>query len=43
VPEGVDVREVDLGSELQILGFHTRQRTVQPGTSGWDEDPAVEI
>lgn len=26
VPEGVDVREVDLGSELQILGFHARRR-----------------
>jgi redox-sensing transcriptional repressor len=30
VPEGVDVREVDLGSELQILGFHTRQRDLAP-------------
>lgn len=29
VPDGVDVREVDLGSELQILGFHARQRAVQ--------------
>lgn len=29
VPDGVDVREVDLGSELQILGFHARQRSVQ--------------
>lgn len=27
VPDGVDVREVDLGSELQILGFHARQRS----------------
>jgi redox-sensing transcriptional repressor len=24
VPDGVEVREVDLGSELQILGFHAR-------------------
>lgn len=30
VPDGVDVREVDLGSELQILGFHARQRAVRP-------------
>ncbi|HEY0188662.1 MAG TPA: redox-sensing transcriptional repressor Rex [Cellulomonas sp.] len=42
VPDGVDVREVDLGSELQILGFHTRQREVAPrggaDGSGPDED-----
>jgi redox-sensing transcriptional repressor len=43
VPEGVDVREVDLGSELQILGFHTRQRAAGPGTTAWADDPAVEI
>ncbi|WP_369408626.1 redox-sensing transcriptional repressor Rex [Cellulomonas triticagri] len=30
VPDGVDVREVDLGSELQILGFHARQRAGAP-------------
>jgi redox-sensing transcriptional repressor len=30
VPDGVDVREVDLGSELQILGFHARQRSTTP-------------
>ncbi len=38
VPEGVDIREVDLGSELQILGFHARQRSAQPagGTLGVD-------
>lgn len=30
VPDGVDVREVDLGSELQILGFHARQRSTRP-------------
>ncbi|VTR78159.1 redox-sensing transcriptional repressor Rex [Cellulomonas hominis] len=30
VPDGVDVREVDLGSELQILGFHARRRSAQP-------------
>ncbi len=27
VPDGVDLREVDLGSELQILGFHAQRRT----------------
>ena len=25
VPDGVEVREVDLGSEMQILGFHARR------------------
>lgn len=33
VPDGVDVREVDLGSELQILGFHARQRARRPATA----------
>lgn len=27
VPDGVDLREVDLGAELQILGFHAQRRT----------------
>ena len=26
VPDGVDVRSVDLASELQILAFHDRRR-----------------
>jgi redox-sensing transcriptional repressor len=39
VPDGVDVREVDLGSELQILGFHARQRSTRP-EDGAPADPA---
>ena len=30
VPEGVDVRKVDLGTELQILAFHQQQRQDKP-------------
>lgn len=30
VPDGIEVREVDLGSELQILGFHARQGAARP-------------
>jgi redox-sensing transcriptional repressor len=28
VPEGVDVRKVDLATELQILAFHEQRKTV---------------
>jgi redox-sensing transcriptional repressor len=28
VPEGVDVRKVDLASELQILAFHEQRKAV---------------
>jgi redox-sensing transcriptional repressor len=28
VPEGVDVRKVDLSIELQILAFHAQRRSV---------------
>jgi redox-sensing transcriptional repressor len=32
VPEGVDVRKVDLSIELQILAFHAQRRSVaRPG------------
>ena len=38
VPEGVDVRKVDLSIELQILAFHAQRRSVvrvlRPGESG---------
>jgi len=27
VPEGVDVRKVDLATELQILAFHEQRKT----------------
>jgi len=30
VPEGVELRSVDLGSELQILAFHSRERSGRP-------------
>jgi redox-sensing transcriptional repressor len=29
VPEGVDVRKVDLSIELQILAFHAQRRTAE--------------
>jgi redox-sensing transcriptional repressor len=33
VPEGVDVRKVDLSIELQILAFHAQRRSASvPGT-----------
>lgn len=41
VPDGVDVREVDLGSELQILGFHARQRSVAPAPAPADGAPVA--
>lgn len=31
VPDGVDVRSVDLGTELQILAFHQLRKTPRPG------------
>ena len=31
VPEGVDVRKVDLASELQILAFHAQRRAARAG------------
>jgi redox-sensing transcriptional repressor len=35
VPEGVDVRKVDLSIELQILAFHAQRRSVgRPGSRG---------
>ena len=30
VPEGVEVRKVDLAVELQILAFHEQRRTDEP-------------
>ncbi len=32
VPEGVEVRRVDLSTELQILSFHLKRMTVTPGS-----------
>ncbi|HEX2313835.1 MAG TPA: redox-sensing transcriptional repressor Rex [Thermomonospora sp.] len=40
VPEGVDVRKVDLSIELQILAFHEQRKNGGPGegqgTDGWE-------
>ena len=36
VPDGVDVRSVDLATELQILAFHQRRRTAERGTARSD-------
>jgi redox-sensing transcriptional repressor len=41
VPEGVDVRKVDLSIELQILAFHARRRGVSSGNAGRRSAPAV--
>jgi redox-sensing transcriptional repressor len=40
VPEGVDVRKVDLSIELQILAFHARRRGVG-GAAGGHSAPAA--
>ena len=39
VPDGVDVRKVDLSIELQILAFHAQRRTAE--RFGQASDPAV--
>jgi redox-sensing transcriptional repressor len=39
VPDGVDVRKVDLSIELQILAFHAQRRTAE--RFGQTSDPAV--
>jgi redox-sensing transcriptional repressor len=41
VPEGVDVRKVDLSIELQILAFHARRRGGTTGTAGGRSAPAA--
>jgi len=38
VPEGVDVRKVDLGTELQILAFHQQRRASNSGVRESAED-----
>jgi redox-sensing transcriptional repressor len=37
VPEGVDVRKVDLSTELQILAFHEQRKMLAAGTSAGAE------
>jgi redox-sensing transcriptional repressor len=39
VPEGVDVRKVDLSIELQILAFHARRRGGSSGAAGGRSAP----
>jgi redox-sensing transcriptional repressor len=41
VPEGVDVRKVDLSIELQILAFHARRRGGSSGAAGGRSAPAA--
>lgn len=43
VPEGVDVRRVDLSTELQILAFHAQQRSVASGVEDSDEADVVVV
>lgn len=37
VPEGVDVRKVDLSIELQILAYHEQRKSGSPDTGGVEE------
>jgi redox-sensing transcriptional repressor len=38
VPEGINVRKVDLGQELRILAFHEQRKTEDPrGVPGTQE------
>ena len=39
VPEGVDVRKVDLSTELQILAFHEQHKT----TAAQERMPVLEV
>ncbi|MFD0853333.1 redox-sensing transcriptional repressor Rex, partial [Actinomadura adrarensis] len=44
VPDGVDVRKVDLSIELQILAFHEQRKAGGPGEydpRGGDEPPGT--
>ena len=34
VPDGVDVRKVDLSTELQILAFHEQRKALAERTGG---------
>jgi redox-sensing transcriptional repressor len=38
VPEGVDVRRVDLSSELQILAYHEQRKSNHPTVTPIAED-----
>jgi redox-sensing transcriptional repressor len=38
VPEGVDVRKVDLSIELQILAFHAQRRSAAKPVNGTQPD-----
>jgi redox-sensing transcriptional repressor len=40
VPEGVDVRKVDLSIELQILAFHAQRRSAARPVNGLPVPPA---
>jgi redox-sensing transcriptional repressor len=40
VPEGVDVRKVDLSIELQILAYHEQRKSLAVAPSARDEVPA---
>ena len=42
VPDGVDVRKVDLSIELQILAYHEQRKALADQTSDQDPDQAAE-
>lgn len=41
VPDGVDVRKVDLSIELQILAFHEQRKAGEEAEAGGDVDQAA--
>jgi redox-sensing transcriptional repressor len=41
VPDGVDVRKVDLSIELQILAFHEQRKSGEEVPGGNSVDPAA--
>jgi redox-sensing transcriptional repressor len=43
VPDGVDVRKVDLSTELQILAFHEQRKALAERTGGSTTLPAAAV
>ena len=43
VPDGVDVRKVDLSTELQILAFHEQRKAIAERTGGGTTLPAAAV
>ena len=44
VPDGVDVRKVDLSIELQILAYHEQRKSLAEAAAALDAvDPVAEV